>query len=98
MSGRVRQSVRFDGMIKRLLASEEKGFHLSDGAMAVWNETEGELCEHERSGALGGKFTSFCGRMQLFGRLALVMSHIAGDIVGDRVSEQAAMAARTLIS
>jgi hypothetical protein len=89
---------RYNMVIERLLASEERRFHLSDGAMAVWNKTEGELFELEQSNALGGKFASFCGKMQgLFGRLTLVLSHIAGDIVGDRVSEQAAASARMLI-
>jgi hypothetical protein len=88
----------YNSMIERLLASEEKRFYLSDGARAVWQRIEGELFELEQSNALGGKFASFCGKMPgLFGRLTLVLSHIAGDIVGDRVSEQAAEAARMLI-
>ena len=85
-------------MIERLLASEEKRFYLSDGARAVWQRIEGELFELEQSNAIGAKFASFCGKMPgLFGRLTLVLSHVAGDIVGDRVSADAAEDARMLI-
>lgn len=85
--------------IEGLLTFGAERLWLSDGAHAVRHQIEGELFDLEQSDALGSKFTSFCGKMLgLFGRLALVMSCVAGEGSGSyAVSEQTARAARTLI-
>lgn len=73
---------------------------LSDAAHEVRQQIEREIFDVEQSEPLGSKFSSFIGKLPgLWGRLALVLSHIEPSSMGlgHIVHERAARSARILI-
>ena len=89
--------LRLQGLVDQPVAT---GAALSDGAQEVRRQIEQEIFELEQLEPLGSKFSSFVGKLPgLWGRLALVLSHIepSGVGMGYIVHERAARAARTLI-
>ena len=91
-------TVHYQRLIDRLLDRAYLVAAFSEAAHEIRELFETEIFDLERSAPLGGKFASFCGKLQgLFGRLSLVLCCVdqhAGPAV---VSEAHARAARTLI-
>ena len=71
---------------------------LSEGAHEIRSDIEREVFELEQSGALGARFTSFCGKLVgLWGRLCLVLNYLDPSDVHFVVSRDTALRASTLL-
>ena len=88
-------TLRLQGLVDKPAAP---GAALSDAAYDIREQLERDLFALEQSEPLGSKFSSFVGKLSgIWGRLALVLSHIDDTGLGYIVSERAAQTARTLI-
>ena len=72
---------------------------LCNAAYDIREQLEHDLFALEQSEPFGPKFSSFVGKLPgIWGRLALVLSHVDSAGLGYVVSERAAQSARTLIT
>ena len=89
-------TLRLQGLVDMPAAP---GAALSNAAYEIREQLERDLFALEQSEPLGPKFSSFVGKLPgIWGRLALVLSHVDSAGLGYVVSERAAQSARSLIT